>query len=120
MTRSSRRRLRRRHPRARRLVPGAVLLLLGTSIPSAPAAPPAPAAPQAPPAAPAARAAPQAPAAPRQVEVARSGAIETTVAQLPGRLLAAAVARDAAGPYALPLLLPHLPQPSPPPAPHRP
>jgi hypothetical protein len=65
-------------------------LLLGISIPSAPAAP----------------------AAPREVEVARSGAIETTVAHLPGRLLAAAVARDAAGRYGLAVLVADVPEPA--------
>jgi hypothetical protein len=107
--RLGRRRLGRRRPRARRLVPGVLALLLGISIPSAPAAP---AAPPAPPAAPAARATPAAPAAPREVEVARSGAIETTVAHLPGRLLAAAVARDAAGRYGLALLVADVPEPA--------
>jgi len=46
-----------------------------------------------------------APAAPREVAASRSGALVTSVAPLPGRLLAAAVARADGGRYGLALLV---------------
>jgi hypothetical protein len=55
---------------------------------------------------------PPAPSAGREVEVARSGPMETSVAHLPGRLLAAAVARDAAGRYGLALLVADVAEPA--------
>ncbi len=87
---------------ARRLVPAGLTLLLGVATASAPRAalPPPSAAAAAQP-----RAATPAPAATLAIAITRAGAIETSVAHLPGRLLASAVARDAAGRHGLVLLV---------------
>jgi len=109
----------RRHtlPAGSALAAAALATLMAAAPPASPAsaaAPSSPASPAAPapPAAPASPASPALPvspgvvaAAPPAVEISRSGSFETSVFRLPGRLLAAAVARDAGGRFGLAVLV---------------